>query len=86
MFTTIADPEDLVCVGTCGQNSTFLYTTEDLAAEVEWPDYFILAYETLRVGDFIFANVNTAMEREAKVYCVATCSRAGVTLDFPTIT
>ena len=77
--------KDLGVVGQNGQNSLFMYTTEDTDSTVETADYFLDAYKGLRVGDMILANLNTGSSRETKVYFVATSAVGGVTIDFPTI-
>jgi hypothetical protein len=77
--------ENLGVIGQNGQNSTFMYTTEDADTVVEAADYFLDAYKGLRVGDFIFANLDTDGTRETKIYFVATSAAGGVTIDFPTL-
>lgn len=77
--------ETLGVIGQNGQNSFFMYTTEDADTVVETADYFLDAYKGLRVGDAIFANIDTDGTRETKLYFVATAASTGVTIDFPTI-
>ena len=77
--------KDLGVVGQNGQNSLFMYTTEDADSVVETADYFLDAYKGLRVGDFILANLDTDGTRETKVYYVITSASGGVTIGFPTI-
>ena len=77
--------KDLCCIGQGGQNSMFMYTTTDTDTTVETADYFLGSYKGLKVGDAIFANLNTGSSRETKLYFVATSAVGGVTIDFPTI-
>ena len=79
------DKTNLCSVGQGGQNSIHTYTTTDTDSTVETADYFMDAYASLRVGDMIWANLNTGSSRETKVYFVATSAVDGVTIDFPTL-
>lgn len=78
--------KDMCSVGQGGQNTMWMYTTTDADTVVETADYFLALYKGLRVGDMIFANLDTDGTRETKIYYVATATSAGVTITFPTIT
>jgi len=83
------DRTKLQCIGVGGSNSLYMYTTTDVdtggGAGVEDSGYFDDAYNDLRVGDFILANLNTGTSREMKIYAVSASSSSGVTITFPTI-
>lgn len=76
---------NLCTVASGGQNSIHMYTSTDADTVIETADYFLDAYASLRVGDMIFANIDTDGTLETKIYYVATSASTGVTIDFPTI-
>lgn len=76
---------NLCTIGIGGDNALHMYTTTDADTVVETSDYFLAAYASMNAGDFILANLDTDGTLETKIYYVATCSSAGVTIDFPTI-
>ena len=76
----------LCVVGSGGDNSIHLYTTNDADTVVETADYFLGSYTSLRVGDWIMANIDMDGTPESKIYTVLTSTSAGVTIGFPTIT
>ena len=78
--------KNLCNIGTGGDNSLFLYTTEDADTVVQADDYFLNAYNTLKVGDFIMCNMDTDGTRETKVIYVTASASTGVDTGFPTIT
>lgn len=79
--------KDLCTIGTGGNNSLHMYSTNDLADTLEdTEDYFLPAYRNLKVGDFILASVDMDGTPAGKIYWVAASSSAAVTLGFISIT
>ncbi|MCW9002001.1 MAG: hypothetical protein OQJ87_04715 [Rhodospirillales bacterium] len=60
------------------------YTTADAAADVDTSGYFDTAADMLRVGDMIFANVDTGGAPAGGIFRVA--SNAGGTVDVTDMT
>jgi hypothetical protein len=60
------------------------YKTPDTAADVDTSGYFNEAASMLRVGDFIFANVDTAATLQSGVFIVA--SNSGGVINVTNIT
>lgn len=77
---------NLTCIGSGGDNSLFIYNTDDADTVVETSDYFLDAYAQLRVGDFILAYLDADGTPEAKLYYVSASASTGVDIGFPTIT
>jgi hypothetical protein len=77
--------KDLCTIGTGGNNSLHMYYTNDADTTVETSGYFLSAYKSLKVGDFILANLDMDGTPESKIYRVATCTSEGVTVGFPTL-
>ncbi|HJQ87790.1 MAG TPA: hypothetical protein VJ820_10085, partial [Propionibacteriaceae bacterium] len=63
-------PKNLSALAYANGFTLWHYKTPDLAADVGSAGYFNDAASMLRVGDFVFANVNTGATIESGVFIV----------------
>jgi hypothetical protein len=77
--------KNLCAIGTGGDNSLYMYYTNDADTVVEGSNYFLEAYKNLKVGDHIIANIDMDGTPESKIYRVSASTSTGVTIGFPTI-
>ena len=71
-------PKNLSALAYANGFTLWHYKTPDLAGDVGSAGYFNGAASMLRVGDFVFANVNTGATIESGVFIVRTNSGGGV--------
>jgi hypothetical protein len=67
-------PKNLSALAYANGFTLWHYKTPDVAIDVDSAGYFNGAASMLRVGDFVFANVNTGASIESGVFIVKTNS------------
>ncbi len=76
--------QDLSVIGYANGFTLWHYATTDLATDVDTTGYFNAASDMLRVGDFIFANVDTDGTPAHGIYAVL--SNSGGVVDVSDLT